>query len=362
MKNILCSLIVWLCVSCLMAGCEDEDLEVQLSLSSPKEGAVITNETIRVEGVIHSKKIRYFFYQVEDGHTFLGEGIIHTDPKGRFETDIKLTKPPTNEHIAVLFYLDADDNGKFDVEIDTETPIGMVALKYKKRDNPAEITADLNAAGELFDPDVIKTLKKQIFEIATALRVNWKTPWEQFANQKLSAFFIGNDYIVTWAGDSAGQSVLVVFKNVNHAWKAIFSDLVGRDVYTIGLVENFEKGSLLTVDSYYPAGAGEKTFQSAIYLINDDQTKKVWQIESAKISTRILDDGTEEELRFELSYSIFPAHMLASGESEISVHGIQTITRRNGTKVTLIEETPLHSVYVWDHREQRFVDRVRGDS
>lgn len=88
MKNIYKSCCIYLSIIFLLAGCTNQQLDVELSLHTPEDESVIND----------------------------------------FESDIILTREPFTEYVSINFYLDKDNDGEFDVEVDANKPIGNVGF------------------------------------------------------------------------------------------------------------------------------------------------------------------------------------------------------------------------------------------
>lgn len=103
--------------------------EVKLQLDNPRPGTVLDTRQIQISGKASNLRETYFFYQIEDGHSFIGEGKLTVDREGRFDL-VAEVKTPSNANATISFYLDEDHNGEFDVETDTEQKIGSVGLVF----------------------------------------------------------------------------------------------------------------------------------------------------------------------------------------------------------------------------------------
>lgn len=102
--------------------------KVELTLSTPAEGAKLETTQLHIAGSISDQDIAYFFYQVEDGHSFTGSGKIKVD-KGQFDEKVELNAPSNGDGI-VNFYLDENLNGTFDEETDTVKVLQSVSVTF----------------------------------------------------------------------------------------------------------------------------------------------------------------------------------------------------------------------------------------
>ncbi|TCZ81100.1 M56 family metallopeptidase [Paenibacillus albiflavus] len=93
--------------------------------------SIISGLIFTISGKINGLSQNYFFYQIEDGHGYLSEGRIDVRENGTFKMDLSI-KPPSNEYGLLSFYLDANDDGVFDVELDTEHRLASYELKFNQ--------------------------------------------------------------------------------------------------------------------------------------------------------------------------------------------------------------------------------------
>ncbi|GGH72441.1 hypothetical protein GCM10008014_58810 [Paenibacillus silvae] len=102
--------------------------KAELTLSSPIEGAKLETTTLRIAGSISDQNVSYFFYQIEDGHSFIGSGKI-TINDGEFDEMVEFNTP-SNGGGMVNFYLDEDGDGNFDEEKDTQKVLLSIPVTY----------------------------------------------------------------------------------------------------------------------------------------------------------------------------------------------------------------------------------------
>jgi hypothetical protein len=136
--RLLYLMAIGLILSCL-SGCTNTESinteqktedEVQVQVSSPEDGITLSEQRIHLEGNINNQTVKHFFYQIEDGHSFLGDGKIIPDEEGQFNVQINFSIQPSNGHGQLFFYLDEDNNGLFEIETDTKTEIGSLPLRF----------------------------------------------------------------------------------------------------------------------------------------------------------------------------------------------------------------------------------------
>lgn len=114
----------------IVTGCNnsgDDQVIVELN----EQPNLISSLDFTISGQVKGLSQNYFFYQVEDGHGFLSEGKIDVQKNGSFNTSLSL-KSPSNEFGELVFYSDADGNGIFDVELDTEQQLASYELTFDK--------------------------------------------------------------------------------------------------------------------------------------------------------------------------------------------------------------------------------------
>lgn len=111
----------------ILAACSENKAELQLD--TPRSGAVLDTRKIQISGKVSNFKESYFFYQIEDGHSFIGEGKLTVDREGRFNSAVEVSAP-SNAYAIIIFYADEDHNGRFDVETDTRQKIGSVTVEF----------------------------------------------------------------------------------------------------------------------------------------------------------------------------------------------------------------------------------------
>ncbi|MEK4053617.1 hypothetical protein MHB84_08190 [Paenibacillus sp. FSL F4-0087] len=102
--------------------------KVELTLSSPVEGTKLETTQLHIAGTISDQDISYCFYQIEDGHSFVGSGKITID-EGKFDEMVEFSAP-SNGNGMVNFYLDEDHNGTFDEETDTGKVLQSVSVTF----------------------------------------------------------------------------------------------------------------------------------------------------------------------------------------------------------------------------------------
>lgn len=345
-KVMLIRLLILLGISIIAAGCTEQQ-EAYLEVFAPEEDAVVGDEFV-ISGVLHHADHPYFIYFAEDGHTYLGEGIIYTDEQGHFESRIELRQPPIHQQVMLYFYLDDDGDGKYKMD-DPRTKIGQLLLRYDKQDS------DRKEKHQLLDQDLMMFVREQIFEAATVLREDWRMSWDEFAKAELPMLVLDDVHLAAWLSDAVGGSVFTVFGREEDRLELVFTDLLGRDIYHVGLHEGFHKGPLVTVDVYVPAGTGVMQRHTVMYLLSRAQTKRVWELETANTSVRETEEGIIERRRT-LSYTLPPSFMQPDSEPVSYVHGKEEerIISDAGTKI--IEEKFLQLTYHWDETEGRFVN------
>jgi len=104
--------------------------KIVLNTTIDEKPPVISQPEFEISGKVTGLKEDYFFYQVEDGHGFLSDGKIVVQKNGEFKTTISI-KPPTNEFGQITFYSDGNQNGEFDIEIDTQQKIKSYDLVFE---------------------------------------------------------------------------------------------------------------------------------------------------------------------------------------------------------------------------------------
>ncbi|GIP33190.1 hypothetical protein [Paenibacillus sp. J2TS4] len=103
--------------------------ETQVILNDLPE--TVTELKMSLSGKLEGELLPYFFYQIEDGHHYLAEGRIDVEDNGDFAADIRL-KSPTNGFGSIVFYGDADHDGQFDVEKDTDRKLGNSFFQFEE--------------------------------------------------------------------------------------------------------------------------------------------------------------------------------------------------------------------------------------
>lgn len=104
---------------------------IVLNTTIDEQPTVISQLEFEISGKIDGLEQDYFFYLVEDGHGFLADGKIVLQKNGEFKTKISI-KPPTNDFGQISFYSDVNQNGEFDIEMDTQQKINSYDLVYDK--------------------------------------------------------------------------------------------------------------------------------------------------------------------------------------------------------------------------------------
>lgn len=114
----------------IIVGCNsNSDNKVMVELN--EQPLHISSLDFTISGQVKGLKQSYFFYQIEDGHGFLSEGKIDVQENGAFISSLTI-KSPSNEYGMLMFYLDVNGNGVFDVELDTEERIASFELSFHK--------------------------------------------------------------------------------------------------------------------------------------------------------------------------------------------------------------------------------------
>ncbi|MGZ9583180.1 hypothetical protein [Paenibacillus marinisediminis] len=90
---------------------------------------VISSLQFTVSGKVEAYKQDYIFYLIEDGHGFLSEGKINLQKNGVFNYNVSIS-PPTNEYGKLIFYADSNNDGIFDIELDTELSLASYDLMF----------------------------------------------------------------------------------------------------------------------------------------------------------------------------------------------------------------------------------------
>jgi hypothetical protein len=104
------------------------DKKVELTLSSPIEGAKLETTKLRIAGNISDQNVSYFFYQIEDGHSFIASGKITID-EGKFDEMVEFNTPSNGDGM-ISFYLDKDGDGTFDEEMDTQKVLLSIPVAF----------------------------------------------------------------------------------------------------------------------------------------------------------------------------------------------------------------------------------------
>ncbi|MCI3920892.1 hypothetical protein MO973_11670 [Paenibacillus sp. TRM 82003] len=111
-----------------LAGCAEAPSSVEAK-QIPYDGK-LTKREFSIAGQVKGKPVEYFFYQIEDGHKFLGEGTIHVFEDNTFRANISLDVSPSNGFGGIYLYADENGDGAFTVTADTFTELGMVPLAF----------------------------------------------------------------------------------------------------------------------------------------------------------------------------------------------------------------------------------------
>ncbi len=131
MKKLIPVLVLLLSLIWL-TSCSKEQHHDPIILDTPEQSTIVTEDlTIQLKGRLLGEDMDYVFYQMEDGHSFLGSGRIDRDQDGEFDIQIKLDKPPDHQYIGLYFYPDENKDGEFDPPIDTLTELKKVDLQYQ---------------------------------------------------------------------------------------------------------------------------------------------------------------------------------------------------------------------------------------
>lgn len=108
-------------------GCQNKTISIELDQPT----AVISNLEFEISGRVNGLKEHDFFYLVEDGHSFLSEGKVTLQKNGEFKAKITI-KSPSNNFGQLVFYRDVNQNGEFDIEMDTQQKISTYDLVFDK--------------------------------------------------------------------------------------------------------------------------------------------------------------------------------------------------------------------------------------
>lgn len=120
-------LLPLLTLALFFGGCQNKTVSIELD----EQPSVISNLEFEISGKIDGLEQDYLFYQVEDGHGFLSDGKVTLQKNGEFKAKITI-KSPTNDFGLLAFYRDVNQNGKFDIEIDTQQKIVSYDLVFDK--------------------------------------------------------------------------------------------------------------------------------------------------------------------------------------------------------------------------------------
>lgn len=133
MKKITLSSFVIILISSLiltLGACTSKDNN-KLELNTPHSGMIFNTNEINISGKLTNKTVDYFFYQIDDGHSYIGDGKIVPEGDGGFDVNIE-TRTPSNAYVTINFYLDEDNNGVFEPETDTEQLLGSVEIIFNE--------------------------------------------------------------------------------------------------------------------------------------------------------------------------------------------------------------------------------------
>lgn len=140
----------------IIAGCNSNS-DNQVTVELDEQSMLISGLDFTISGQVKGLKQNYFFYQIEDGHGFLSEGKIDVQKNGTFKTSLTI-KSPTNEFGELRFYSDANGNGVFDVELDTEQSLASYELTFHKSIViPLSKNKDMNES-QKEDTEIVTTL------------------------------------------------------------------------------------------------------------------------------------------------------------------------------------------------------------
>jgi len=100
-----------------------------IKIYSPKPFEMISSLKFSLTGKILKPNIEYFFYHVEDGHSYLSTGMVETNHDGTFHTDIEISNP-TNSTGAIIFYSDSDNDKTFNIEENVNEEFGSMIINF----------------------------------------------------------------------------------------------------------------------------------------------------------------------------------------------------------------------------------------
>ncbi|WP_019640184.1 hypothetical protein [Paenibacillus fonticola] len=114
----------------MLQACSSPDAPQEaLQFITPEKVTVGEDLMIELSGEIINSQANYYFFQVEDGHAFLADGVITPDRDGHFQIKYSIERP-SNPYGYILFYSDLDQNGKFDIESDTEAALHRIDILF----------------------------------------------------------------------------------------------------------------------------------------------------------------------------------------------------------------------------------------
>lgn len=213
---------------------------------------------------------------------------------------------------------------------------------------------------ELFPYEAIK---KSVFQTAKSLRDTWRMTWNDFLKDKISLIHIKENYLVSWAEDAVGESVLVVFQYQDNEWTSIYSNTFGRDILFVKLDTNIfgNDKPLIEVGSYYPGGM-RKSNKVDFLMIDGKQVREIWELETALYESHTNQDDQMIYWNVYQTYSLIASHMQPSNQTNmptIIVSGIEEKITMVDQKVYSKKEELSKSIFVWNENKKAFVEQKK---
>lgn len=334
----------------------NEDIEIY----SPKPSETVLTLEFTLSGKVLKNNVPYFFYQVEDGHGYVSEGMVEVNEDNTFSTNIEISNP-TNSAGTITFYLDSDNDKIFNLEENVNEQFGQMMIEFASNIQvPLSPLSPSKSKRFVTDEEFYQALKMLKPEFADHVIVKEIfTKMDPEINQmKIDD---KNQYITAWWTNNTDFSSMIVFRVTSSETQPIYCETWKR-IESVKLIGNdYLDNPLIEIAIYGASGSFSGQWVNLLMLQNDT-VKKVWEYQTIANDSHPSDEkGVMEYTHMYSTYLIIPEYMRRFPEHRgpaIHVNGtMETIHVDQNEKVISRQTETNQKRFIWNARVQIFVEQ-----